>query len=138
MGVTPKGISLPSMKFPKKLPVVLSHSEEKQLLKVPSLLRHRLILALLYGCGLRRFAMHILPKGFTRIRHYGILSNSLKKLIIDQVQQELGLPDLPPRQPLKHRLCYICGTGRLVTIAAFKPRGPPMYARNRVLVNIKS
>ena len=57
MGIAPKGISLPSMKFPKKLPVVLSHDEVKQLVKVPSLLRHRLILALLYGCGLRRFEL---------------------------------------------------------------------------------
>ncbi|MGB5928162.1 MAG: tyrosine-type recombinase/integrase, partial [Cyclobacteriaceae bacterium] len=42
---------------PKKLPVVLSHSEVKRLLKAPPLLRHRLILALLYGCGLRRFEL---------------------------------------------------------------------------------
>ena len=25
---------------------------------------------------IRRFALHILPKGFTRIRHYGILSSN--------------------------------------------------------------
>ncbi len=28
---------------------------------------------------IRRFGLHILPKGFTRIRHYGILSSSWKK-----------------------------------------------------------
>ncbi len=27
---------------------------------------------------IRRFAMHILPRGFVRIRHYGILSSALK------------------------------------------------------------
>jgi len=27
----------------------------------------------------RRFLMHVLPKGFVRLRHYGILSNSLKQ-----------------------------------------------------------
>ncbi len=27
---------------------------------------------------IRRFAMHILPKGFVRIRHYGILSSTCK------------------------------------------------------------
>ena len=57
MGIENKGISLPSMKFPKKLPVVLSHQEIKSLLKAPQLLRHRLILAMLYGCGLRRFEL---------------------------------------------------------------------------------
>lgn len=45
------------MKFPKKLPVVLSYQEIKLILKAPSLLRHRLILAMLYGCGLRRFEL---------------------------------------------------------------------------------
>ena len=28
---------------------------------------------------IRRFQLHILPKGFTRIRHYGFLSSSWKK-----------------------------------------------------------
>jgi hypothetical protein len=41
---------------------------------------------------IRRFDMHILPKGFTRIRHYEILSSSLKKSIIPEMQQQLGKP----------------------------------------------
>ena len=28
---------------------------------------------------IRRFSLHILPKGFTRIRHYGILSGTWKR-----------------------------------------------------------
>ena len=44
---------LPSIERPKKLPVVLSKSEVKLLLKTPKLHKHRLMLALLYGCGLR-------------------------------------------------------------------------------------
>ena len=54
MGLASKGISLPAMKFPKKLPVVLSQPEIRTLLKTPHLLKHRLVLAMLYGCGLRR------------------------------------------------------------------------------------
>jgi integrase/recombinase XerD len=38
---------------PKKYPVVLSGQEVKALLIPPALLRHRLIIGLLYGCGLR-------------------------------------------------------------------------------------
>ena len=55
MGISQQGISLPSLTFPKKLPVVLSKQETRLLLKTPHLLKHRLILCLLYGCGLRRF-----------------------------------------------------------------------------------
>lgn len=57
VGMAAKGISLPSLKFSKKLPVVLSRNEVKRLLKTPGLLKHRLVLALLYGCGLRRFEL---------------------------------------------------------------------------------
>lgn len=50
-------VVLPSIEQPKKLPVVLSRSEVKQLLKTPKLLKHRLVLAMLYGCGLRCFEL---------------------------------------------------------------------------------
>lgn len=50
-------VGLPSIERPKKLPVVLSQSEVKQFLKTPQLLKHRLLLSLLYGCGLRSFEL---------------------------------------------------------------------------------
>lgn len=50
-----KRIKLPSIKAQKKLPVVLSREEVKRLLKTPPLLKHRILLGLLYGCGLRSF-----------------------------------------------------------------------------------
>lgn len=50
-------VGLPSIERPKKLPVVLSQAEVKVLLNTPQLLKHRLLLALLYGCGLRSFEL---------------------------------------------------------------------------------
>lgn len=38
----------------------------------------------------RRFAMHILPKGFVRIRHYGILSSSGKKRHLSNIRKQTG------------------------------------------------
>jgi len=44
---------LPGLKGPRKLPVVLNGSEVKALLRACKLLKHRLIIGLCYGCGLR-------------------------------------------------------------------------------------
>lgn len=54
---TESRVILPSIERPKKLPVVLSWQEVRTLLKAPKLLKHRLILSLLYGCGLRNFEL---------------------------------------------------------------------------------
>jgi len=45
--------SLPQLKGPRKLPVILNGSEVKALLRACTLLKHRLIIGLGYGCGLR-------------------------------------------------------------------------------------
>ena len=50
-----KYITLPSIKREKKLPVVLSREEVMRLLLAPKLLKHKVLLGLLYGCGLRCF-----------------------------------------------------------------------------------
>ncbi|WP_416377783.1 transposase [Algoriphagus sp. D3-2-R+10] len=41
---------------------------------------------------IRRFSMHILPKGLVRLRHFGILGSSAKKVTIPLIQRELGVP----------------------------------------------
>jgi integrase/recombinase XerD len=48
-----KAIKLPSIKRDNKLPVVLSRVEMKALLKASTLLKHRVLIGVLYGCGLR-------------------------------------------------------------------------------------
>lgn len=45
--------SLPSIEHDEKLPVVLSQQEMKALLKACTLLKHSILLATTYGCGLR-------------------------------------------------------------------------------------
>jgi integrase/recombinase XerD len=52
-GLDDKRVSLPSIARSNKLPVVLSREEMRELLKTPSLLKHRLLIGLLYDCGLR-------------------------------------------------------------------------------------
>ena len=76
---------------------------------------------------IRRFAMHILPKGFTRIRHFGILSSALKSGVIPELQQQLGKPKLPKKPEPVHRPCPVCKAGQLVTLVTFTARGPPEW-----------
>ena len=45
---------------------------------------------------IRRFAMHILPKGFVRIRHYGILSSTSKAANAIVIKEQL-----PPAPEVK-------------------------------------
>jgi site-specific recombinase XerD len=52
-GLDERVVELPELKRDKKLPVVLSKQEVKVLLVAPVLLKHRLLLAMTYGCGLR-------------------------------------------------------------------------------------
>ena len=56
-GMKDMRVVLPFIERPRKLPVVLGHGEVKQLLRAPKLLKHRLVLAMLYGCGLRNFEL---------------------------------------------------------------------------------
>lgn len=57
LGMKANRISLPAIERQKKLPVVMSTKEVKLMLKTPKYLKHRLILAMLYDCGLRCFEL---------------------------------------------------------------------------------
>lgn len=77
---------------------------------------------------IRRFALHILPKGFVRIRHYGILSSAKKKTILPAIKAQVG--DIVPnaaREPIRHGICPVCKKGKLVTLTVFDSRGPPRH-----------
>ncbi len=53
-GKEPLLLSLPFLKKVHKRPVILSVPEIKRLIAAPKLLKHRMLIALMYGCGLRQ------------------------------------------------------------------------------------
>lgn len=53
IGHNDRAICLPSLREETKLPVILNRSELKELFKAPSLLKHRILLTLIYSAGLR-------------------------------------------------------------------------------------
>lgn len=57
MGMEQKRIKLPQIKRQNKLPLVLNKQEVRELLKAPKYLKHRLMLGLMYGCGLRSYEL---------------------------------------------------------------------------------
>ena len=78
---------------------------------------------------IRRFSMHILPKGLVRIRHFGILGSSAKQITIPLIHQELGIP-IPEKEPrileiYNPRYCPCCQKESMVSIQRLPKRGPP-------------
>lgn len=50
--------------------------------------------------GIRRFLLHVLPRGCMRLRHYGLLANRHKARTLRRCRELLGQPaEPPPRRP---------------------------------------
>jgi hypothetical protein len=86
---------------------------------------------------IRRFALHIMPKGFVRIRHYGILSSSSKKTTIPCIRQQMPQTPLNPKGPrvlevFNPNVCPCCKTETMAILEIFPKRGPPLYSTNKV------
>lgn len=73
----------------------------------------------------RRFAQHVLPHRFVRIRHFGILSSTWKRKKLKALQEKLCV--FIPTQNIETRLhkCPHCKTGTMVMLEVFGKRGPP-------------
>jgi hypothetical protein len=82
---------------------------------------------------IRRFLVHVLPRGFHRIRHYGLLASATRRANLARIRDLLAAA--PPANPpeaaqLPDRLapCPCCG-GRMTIVEIFgrfrQPRGPP-------------
>ena len=83
---------------------------------------------------LRRFLLHILPKGFQRIRHYGFLANRRRGNAVERCRQLIDATQEMPTQPLPSAsdtevtiLCAECGRGTMVCVLVV-PAG--MWARS--------
>lgn len=82
---------------------------------------------------LRRFVQHVLPQGFVKVRHYGLLANryraerlraSRQLLLVVTVAAILAgttSPSTEAIEPVRVRCCPKCGSRRLVTITV--PKG---------------
>ena len=82
---------------------------------------------------IRRFLLHVLPKGFHRIRHYGLLAGTMRKDSIALARKLLAVTPPPEdgateEPPDTRPPCPCCG-GHMVVIEAFarwqQPRAPP-------------
>ena len=104
------------------------HPKRRRILDIPA---HTFI---------ERFLLHVLPKGFKRIRHYGLLGPARKAAKLAQARAALSapIPDRPLLESLEafmqriDRLecsrCAHCGIGHFVTTASIAPtpaRAPP-------------
>jgi hypothetical protein len=89
----------------------------------------------------RRFLMHVLPSGFVRVRHAGLLANRHRREKLARCRELLGMaappetgtdPTGPDRVPppacdapvTPTRACPRCGVGRMVVVAEFPPMPP--------------
>jgi hypothetical protein len=95
------------------------------------------------GEFLRRFLMHVVPRGFVRIRHYGLLGNRVRTANVRRCRELLnvdasgGEDQAAPRMPGsdtrgddRHGRCPICGRGRMI-------RGQPLTPRQLKLVLLR-
>jgi hypothetical protein len=91
---------------------------------------------------IRRFLLHVLPKGFHRIRHYGLFASAACKANIARAKELIAAPrpaidppaehddaDLAAGAAADHRPpCPCCG-GRMIIVETFErgaaPRAPP-------------
>ena len=100
--------------------------------------RRRKVMALEATEFLRRVLLHVLPKGFMRIRHYGLLANRAKATLLSAARRALAAlpaPQLPAPESIvafwfrvAHRditRCPRCGRGTLHRIGVLPPQRPP-------------
>jgi hypothetical protein len=66
----------------------------------------------------RRFLLHVLPRGFVKMRHFGLLANRLRQKKLAACRWLLGVTTAPVAEPdvRTPRLCPVCRCGRLIVV----------------------
>lgn len=102
MGMEAKRVALPQIGRDIKLPTVLSQEEVRRLLNAPKYLKHRLIIGMLYGCGLRSYELCnlkladidfdrktvFIPKKKGKVDRYVPLSKHLARGLTEYIKTE--------------------------------------------------
>lgn len=84
---------------------------------------------------LRRFLLHVLPKGLVRVRHFGFLANRCRAKRLVQLRAALAAPPPVAAQPERPAHfdgipCPKCRTGRLRVTARLAPQRMPPPRRD--------
>ena len=82
---------------------------------------------------IRRFLLHVLPRGFHRIRHYGLLASGTRRDNLARARELLAVPPPAPEpdtaNPADYRPACPCCGGRMLILETFErfaqPRAPP-------------
>jgi hypothetical protein len=91
---------------------------------------------------IRRFLLHVLPNGFMRIRHYGLLANRCREKKLARCRELLVLQQMDAVNPnddldaipsnkdkteVDEKCCTACGAGTMRTIKTFGPQPGWIY-----------
>ena len=103
------------------------------------------MMTLATGEFIRRFLSHVLPKGFHRIRHYGLLANGQRADTIAKARELLAVtaPAVEPEpesaaedaEPVHPRSCPCCGA-RMLVIEVFARGQTPRHQPMAIIIRI--
>jgi len=97
---------------------------------------------------LERFRRHLLPRGFTKVRHYGLLANNVRRVLIPQARAAIaarpgrkskrptdGKPAATPDAALP--TCPHCGGKNVSFVALVLPSGRRIKARAPIVARVR-
>jgi hypothetical protein len=97
---------------------------------------------------LRRFLLHVLSRGFKRLRHYGLCAHGVRAVTLPLCRRVLGQASLPPLainaasdaatpvspRPLRADVCPACHIGQMQVQDAWFPQRPALDSSRRMLI----
>jgi hypothetical protein len=97
---------------------------------------------------LRRFLLHVLPRGFKRLRHYGLCAHGVRAVTLPLCRRVLGQASLPPLainaasdaatpvspRPLRADVCPACHIGQMQVQDAWFPQRTALDSSRRMLI----